>query len=109
MRMRIAGACFAGLIVFPLVPFRAFAQSAPDMQRVLDRLDKLEKQNQELMAEIQALRSELGQTNREAVPPQPAAPAPTLAERMEVQESRTAELAQSKIETSQRIPVSLTG
>ncbi|MES1261844.1 MAG: hypothetical protein ABUS49_08915 [Acidobacteriota bacterium] len=103
MHMRIAAACVAGLIVFPLVPRAAFAQGTPDLQRVLERLDKLEKQNQELMAEIQALRKELAQ-DKEA----PGA-APTLAERMDVQESRTAELAQTKVETSQKIPVSLTG
>ena len=80
-------------------PFGAFSQSTPETQRMLERLDKLEKQNQDLMAEIQALRKELA-----------AAPnTPTLAERMDVQESRTADLAQSKIETTQRIPVSLTG
>jgi hypothetical protein len=76
----------------------------PDMQKVLERLDKLEKQNLELMTEIQALRRELAVS-----PAAPAAAAPTLAERMDVQESRTAELAQDKIETSQRVPVSLTG
>jgi hypothetical protein len=99
------------------------------MQRVLDRLDRLEKQNQELVLEIQALRSELGST--QSAPTQAAAsssaptqsastPAaetastsegspPTPAERLDVQESRTDELAQSKVGTSQRMPVWLTG
>ena len=86
----------------------AWAQSGVDMQRILDRLDQLEKQNQELRAEIQELRSELN--------PAPATttaatttPPPSLAERADVQESRTAELAQSKVGTTQRMPVSLTG
>lgn len=95
-----------------LLPCRLAAQTAPDLQKVLERLDKLEKQNQELMAQIDALRKELA-----GVPPLPDPAAanagkdvnPTLAERMDVQESRTADLAQSKIETSQRVPVSLTG
>jgi hypothetical protein len=91
----------AGAALALAIPFAALCQGppAPDTQRILERLDKLEKQNQELMAEIQALRQELA-----------AAPnTPTLAERMDVQESRTEDLAQSKIETSQRVPVSLTG
>src|SRR5207245_11805866 len=67
--------------------------------------DKLEKQNEALTAEIQALRKELAEASSSAGGPAKA----TLAERMDVQESRTAELAQAKIETSQRVPVSLTG
>jgi len=74
------------------------AQTTPDIQKVLERLDRLEKQNQELMAEIQELRKDLA--------PATAAPA---AERLDVQEARTAELAQSKVETSQKMPVTLTG
>ena len=68
------------------------AQTAPDIQKVLQRLDELEEQNQALMAEIHQLRQEL-----------------TVTERLDVQEARTAELAQTKVETSQRMPVSLTG
>ncbi|MDP9169723.1 MAG: hypothetical protein M3N54_03830 [Acidobacteriota bacterium] len=78
---------------------QSFAQASPEMTRALERLDKLEKQNQELMAEIQQLRTEL----------QGSAATPPLTERMDVQEARTAELAQAKVETSQRMPISLTG
>ena len=109
MHMRIATACVAGLILLPFVPRVMFAQSASDMQRVLDRLDNLEKQNRELRSEIEALRKELGRPSAEPAASDQVAEAPTVAERLDVQESRTAELAQSKIETSQRIPVSLTG
>jgi hypothetical protein len=49
------------------------------------------------MTEIRELRQQLAQ---------PSAP---VAERLDVQEARTEELAQSKVETSQRMPVSLTG
>ena len=77
-------------------------QSAPDMQKILDRLDQLEKQNRELLTEIQELRSELK-------PAPTPAPQTTTTERLDVQEARTAELAQSKVETSQKFPVSLTG
>jgi hypothetical protein len=83
-------------------PLTAFAQAAPDLQKVLDRLDQLEKQNQELLTEIHELRKELTTSA-------PAPPLVTPSERLDVQEARTAELAQSKVETSQRMPVSLTG
>jgi hypothetical protein len=92
-------------LAFPVAGFcqatPEIQQATPDIQKVLERLDRLEKQNQDLMAEIQSLKKELAASL-------PAAQ-PSLAERMDVQESRTAELAQTKIETTQRIPVSLTG
>jgi hypothetical protein len=81
---------------------QAAGQNAPDLQKILDRLDELEKQNRELLTEIQKLRGELKPS---------AAPAatPDVAERLDVQEARTAELAQAKVESSQKFPVSLTG
>ena len=81
---------------------QAAGQSSPDIQKILDRLDQLEKQNRELLSEIQELRSELK-------PPASAAPTPGVTERLDVQEARTAELAQAKVESSQKFPVSLTG
>ena len=71
----------------------------------MDRLDRLEKQNQELLTEIQDLRRQLAPTPAPAPDPTP----PTVSERLDVQESRTAELAQSKMGTDQRMPVTLTG
>lgn len=80
------------------------AQTDAGLQNVIDRLDKLEKQNRELLTEIQELR-------RQLTPAQPTTePAPPpAAERLDVQESRTEELAQTKVGTSQRMPVTLTG
>jgi hypothetical protein len=88
------------------IPSRILSQTTPDLQKVMERLDKLEKQNQELLTEIQQLRKELSGGAAVADTGPPKAP---VEERLAVQESRTADLAQSKIETSQRIPVSLTG
>src|SRR4051794_22338209 len=74
----------------------AWAQTVPpDMSKLLDRLDKLERQNEAMTAEIRQLREELGTAR--------------AAERLEVQEARTEELAQAKVESSQKMPVSLTG
>ncbi len=78
-------------------------QNAPDIQKVLDRLAKLEEQNRQIVEEIHALRAELRAT------PPPATPSPDVNERLDVQESRTSELAQTRVEASQKFPVSLTG
>ncbi|HVV47031.1 MAG TPA: bZIP transcription factor [Bryobacteraceae bacterium] len=116
MLMRISGI----LLVCASVPVLALAQSGAtsgnaEMQRVLDRLDRLEKQNAELLSEIRELRQELGTARPPAAtsPPQAAAETPsstpTPAERLDVLESRTQDLAQTRVETSQRMPVALTG
>jgi hypothetical protein len=115
------GAARAGLgsvILLALAVARpAVSQTASDMQKVLDRLDHLEAENRTLLDEIHALRSELEgaralqTTAAPSTPPAPSAPlpAPSAEERLDVQESRTAELAQTKVEASQKFPVSLTG
>ena len=108
MLTRAIAACLIAIgMAQPVLP-----QTSPDIQRVLDRLQQLEEQNRQIVDEIRALRSDLLQ--RSELKPQetsetPVSSAPTLSERMDVQESRTAELAQSKVETSQRLPISLTG
>lgn len=85
-----------------LVP--AQAQTKVDLQAILSRLERLENQNQELLAEIQ----ELKRTLTEAwIAKQDSGP--SLEERLAVQESRTAEHAAIKVETSQRFPIRLTG
>lgn len=99
------------LPVMLLMAAAAYGQSQTDVRQILDRLDKLEEQNRELMAEVHALRRELSAT-REQAPPAPAdqaQAAPTLAERVEVQERRVAELAQAKVQSDQRLPVQLSG
>lgn len=83
----------------------------PQMAAVLQRLERLEKQNQDLQEEILTLKRELAAMPaavNAAVTPAPGA-GPSTEERLDVQEARTAELAQSKLDTSQRMPVELTG
>ena len=90
-------------IVLPIFLLRpAFPQAPVDLQAVLERLDKLEDENRRLQDEIRKLRSELTANTS----PNSSNDA---AERIEVQESRTAELDQTKVGSSQRFPVSLTG
>ncbi|HEY6340246.1 MAG TPA: hypothetical protein VIY49_02035 [Bryobacteraceae bacterium] len=111
----------------------------PDLQAVLERLDRLEAQNQELMKEIRALREQLasgattGATTAAAPgaaaqppspstvqgPDQPAAQgatgtpggetAATVAENVAVQQHQIAQLDQEKVSTDHRLPLSLTG
>lgn len=104
-------ACLTALVVAISLTPVAKAQPSPDIQKVLDRLDRLENENQKLLDEIHALRAELESSKSAPVPAVASAALspPTVAERLDVEESRTAELAQSKVETSQRSPVSLTG
>lgn len=90
-----------GLSVFLLwTTAAARAQSVPDLKAILDRLDRLERENQELRQEVRELRTLV------AVPP---APVPELPERVEVLESRVEEHAQTKVETSQKFPLHVTG
>ena len=42
-----------------LIPLPAAPQTSPDMQKILERLDKLEGENQKLLDEIRQLRGEL--------------------------------------------------
>ena len=80
-------------------PAFACAQSQPDLNAILERLERLEQQNRELRAELESMRKQLPHVEAQ----------PTLAERVEVQERRTEELAQSKLESEHRLPIQVTG
>jgi hypothetical protein len=92
-----AGLCLAWSMLAP-------AQTPDYVRQILERLDRLEAQNRVLTAEVNALREKLAgaQSN------QPAN-GPSVQERLEVQENRTEELAQVKVEASQRFPLRITG
>jgi len=88
----------------------AFGQSAPqsakEVQAILDRLDQLEKDNQALLQEVRALRQEVSGLHA----PEPAtAPSQAADERQAVAENRIDELAQTKVEASQKFPIRITG
>lgn len=88
-----------------LVAASASAQTAAETQKILDRLDRLESENRRLSEEITALRNELAQAQSKADPP----PKPDASERLDADENRIAELDQKKVESSQKMPVQLTG
>ncbi|MBV9264687.1 MAG: hypothetical protein JO061_00820, partial [Acidobacteriaceae bacterium] len=76
--------------------------SSQDVQKILDRLDTLEKQNQALLQEIHQLRDTIKQQ-------QPAAEVERLDERVSKNEHQIEDQAQTKVGASQRLPISLTG
>ena len=116
------------------------AQQTPEINRILERLDKLEQENRALADQVQQLKSQLAASRPDvspsAVSPSAvsvsavsastvpgnaasasttasatAAPAatPTVDERLAIQESRVEEQAQTKVEASEKFPISLTG
>ena len=80
----------------------------PEMTSILERLDRLERQNQELLEEVRSLRAELGSA-RTSAPTEPPAGAATVEQKLDIQEQRIEEQAQSKVEASQKFPIRLTG
>jgi hypothetical protein len=95
----------AALLAVAVAHAPAQQQISPEtLQRILDRLDTLEKQNEALLAEVKELR----ETVKSA---QVASGAQTekLQEQMDVAQQQIKEQAQTKIASSQRFSMSLTG
>ena len=90
----------------------ARGQSASEMQQILDRLDRLEKNNQALLDEIHGLRQQISALQPSGAPSSaaPGENGPQLSEeRQQVQQNRIDELAQAKVEASQKFPIRITG
>jgi hypothetical protein len=97
-----------------LCAFSAFAQTTQEdssaLRQILERLDHLEQQNRQLTDEIHALRSELAASRTQAGGEEAGEPpAGGNAEPLEVQERRIEEQAQTKVESSQHLPIRITG
>lgn len=99
MRNRLASIALLLVLLASASPASAQAQSEPSLAAILQRLERLEQQNQALTEEVAELKRQLAGT--------PAAK--PLEERLEVQERRTEELADTKVQASQRLPISITG
>jgi hypothetical protein len=98
-------------------------RQSPELAQILERLDKIEQENRALAAQVQELRNELAarqappasnaaaSTPASATPGAAAAPtaASTTEERLDVVQIRVEEQAQTKVEASQKYPISLTG
>ena len=78
--------------------------SSDALAHILERLDALERQNQSLLNEVQALREELRASRRGGTPENQ-----NLEDRVDVAEQRIKDQAQSKVESSQHFPVTLNG
>jgi hypothetical protein len=105
-------AAIAGFCALSIAP--AWSQASPELRQVIERLDRLEAQNRELTTEVRALREELAARGGPPAPDQtaeqsPPVEAPTLEDRLEVQETRTAEQAETKVETAHRMPFRISG
>jgi len=112
--------CCIGSMLLWCAMASAQAQNTPEMQQVLSRLERLEETNRALADEIRELRKELASARtsgtsltsdsavitdgQSIVPDQP-----TPSEARAVEQSRIDELAQTKVEASQKFPIRLTG
>ena len=72
------------------------AQTAPSLQEIVARLERLEQENATLREEIKQLKTRMPETG-------------AVEERLEIQERRTEEQAQTKVEASQRFPIRVSG
>jgi hypothetical protein len=109
--MRIKAILTAALMIGMLNAQDAPVSQDATLRAILQRLDSLEKQNQELADEVHALREQLAATRTEpkASPADEGASQAPLNERVAVVERRVEEQSQTKVEASQRFPLSLTG
>jgi hypothetical protein len=95
--------------------------AVPQMQTILDRLDQLEKDNHALLEEVRALRQEVsglhappGTVAGQAAEPaasasQNSTPGESVEERQSIVANRIDELAQTKVEASEKFPIRITG
>ncbi len=115
-RKRVSGDAPAASAVVLLVvasmaaPLRG--QSSPENREILERLDRLERQNDELMQEVRQLRQELKAEHAANAPAE--APAATqaqapVADELAVEQARIDEQAQSKVEAEHKLPLRITG
>ncbi|MGH9582980.1 MAG: hypothetical protein ACRD4O_08610, partial [Bryobacteraceae bacterium] len=101
------------LLLFIAIPVAA--QEAGDSQasiaRILQRMDALEQQNRELLQEVCALKQEVEASRGHPTTASSGSsqPEPSLRDRVTVNEHRIAEQAQTKVEASQKFPISLDG
>ncbi|HEY1242276.1 MAG TPA: hypothetical protein VGF16_17050 [Bryobacteraceae bacterium] len=85
-------------------PFLLQAQTAAQLSSLAERLDRLEQENRALSDQVKALRSELSALRGESETNQTAQDG-----RLELQERRIDEQQQSKVESSQKFPIRLSG
>src|SRR5713226_5485901 len=117
---RPAATVFSFLAAVILAAAQTPVESPSAFEQILARLDRLERQNRDLAEQVRALRNELALSQNhssaassDTVAAGPAASddaqAASVNERLDVQEHRLEEQAQTKVESSQHMPVRITG
>lgn len=94
--------------LLPLYLAAGLRAQQPDLERILQRLDQLERENQQLKQSLDALRKEVT-VLRGATSTDGANAAQIAAEKTEVLQQRVEEQAQTKVESGQKLPVTLSG
>src|SRR5882672_8359561 len=87
-----------------------WSQTGVSLDAVAARLERVEQANAALQQELNAVRQELAALKQEAATESStAARIEALEEKVDVDSGRLTEQAQVKVETSQRVPLRLTG
>jgi hypothetical protein len=104
-----------------LAPATVGAQTAPDLNQILARLERLERENRELTEQVRALQAQVGvstpplapqslpQSSTQSSPQSEPQSIPTIAEKLDIHEQRIEEQAQTKVESSQKFPIRFAG
>jgi hypothetical protein len=93
--------------LYALIPCSIAFSQTPSLDQILVRLDRLEQENRSLRGEVSQLRNELAAIRGASPVPPPSVQ--SLDERLSIQERRTDEHAQTKVEAAQRFPIRLSG
>src|SRR5581483_2160050 len=100
------------LVVAVIMSAQNITESSATMKQILERLDTLEKENRELVQDVKSLREELAAAHSSAQKVSGDESRPdqaSLGERLSVEEKRTAEQAQTKVEAAHKFPIQLDG
>ena len=104
-------ACFLAALAWPAIVKAQAPQ--PDLARILERLDRLERDNRALSDEVRELRARLDGVDAPVAAAATAAtaeaPPVPVEQRLNIQERRVEEQAQTKVEGTQRFPIRLSG
>ena len=105
MRITTRVKCILTLIVLLRVSILAAEEPTPSetslLQSIMQRMDALEKENRQMAEELHQLRQQLEAKQASEVAP--------IEDRVAVTENRVEEQAQTKVEASQKFPITLTG
>jgi|SRR5579871_1273770 len=99
----------ANLLFFFGTAATSLAQNTPEMREVLSRLERLEKENAALTEELRALRKDLAAAEDRTATARERNDQPPVSESDSINRTRIEELSQTKVESSQKFPIKVTG